>query len=157
MPDMLVHLLRLPELSPLMEAYGEKGIDIRRAMVPDMRRITAWVEANFGPRWASECEICFSRQPVSCFIAVKDDEILGFACYESTGRNFFGPMGVKESSRMLGIGKGLLVACMHGMREMGYAYAVIGGAGPVAFYEKTVNAAVIPDSAPGIYKDLLAR
>ncbi len=157
MPDMLVHLLKLPELAPLMKDYGEKGVSIRRAMVPDMRRITAWVEKHFGPRWASECEICFSRQPVSCFIAVKDDEILGFSCYETTGKDFFGPMGVAENSRMLGIGKGLLIACLHGMREMGYAYAVIGGAGPVGFYEKTVGATVIPDSVPGIYKDLLAK
>lgn len=157
MPDMLVHLLKLPDLAPLMKDYGEKEISIRRAMVPDMRRVTAWVEEHFGPRWASECEICFSRQPVSCFIAVKEDEILGFSCYEATNKNFFGPMGVAESSRMLGIGKGLLVACMHGMREMGYAYAVIGGAGPVKFYEKTVGATVIPDSVPGIYKDLLKK
>ncbi len=155
MPDMLVHLLKLPKLEPLMEDMAGKGISVRRAMVPDMRRITAWVDQHFGSRWASECEICFSRQPVSCFIAVKDDEILGFGCYESTGRNFFGPTGVLESQRGLGIGKVLLIACMHGLREMGYAYAIIGGAGPVSFYEKTVGAALIPDSVPGIYKDLL--
>ena len=155
MPDMLVHLLKLPELKPLLADYEEKGIRIQRAMVPDMRRITAWVEKHFGHHWASECEICFSRQPVSCFIAVKDKEILGFSCYEATNKNFYGPVGVLESQRSLGIGKGLLIACMHGMREMGYAYAIIGGAGPTGFYEKTVGATVIPDSMPGVYKDLL--
>lgn len=155
MPDMLVHLLKLPELKPILEDSAQKEVSVRRAMVPDMRKVTAWVDAHFGPRWASECEICFSRQPVSCFIAIKDKEIVGFACYEATNRDFFGPMGVLESHRTLGIGKALLIACLHGMREMGYAYAVIGGAGPVAFYEKTVGAAVIPDSVPGVYKDLL--
>lgn len=155
MPDMLVHLLKLPELAPILADYESKGVRIQRAMVPDMRRVTAWVQEHFGPHWASECEICFSRQPVSCFIAVRDKQIVGFSCYETTNKDFFGPMGVEESQRMLGIGRGLLVACLQGMREMGYAYAVIGGAGPVGFYEKTVNATVIPDSIPGIYKDLL--
>ncbi len=155
MPDMLVHLLKLPELAPHLNDMAQKGISVRRAMVPDMRRITAWVEKHFGPRWASECEVCFSRQPVSLYIAVKDDEILGFGCYEATCRDYFGPTGVLESQRGLGIGKVLLIACMHGLREMGYAYAIIGGAGPVGFYEKAVGAALIPDSVPGAYKDLL--
>lgn len=155
MPDMLVPLLKLPPLAPLLADYESKGVRIQRAMVPDMRRITGWVHANFGDHWASECEICFSRQPVSCFIAVEGSEIVGFACYESTNRNFFGPIGVLESKRSLGIGKGLLVASMHGMREIGYAYAIIGGVGPVHFYEKTVGASLIPDSYPSIYADLL--
>ena len=155
MPDMLVHLLKLPDLAPQLADMAQKGISVRRAMVPDLRRITAWVEKHFGLRWASECEVCFSRQPVSLFIAVKDDEILGFGCYEATCRDYFGPTGVLESQRGLGIGRVLLIACMHGLRELGYAYAVIGGAGPVGFYEKAVGAAVIPDSVPGVYKDLL--
>lgn len=41
-------------------------------------------------------------------------------------------------------------------RAEGYAYAIIGGVGPVAFYEKCVGARVIPDSTPGIYRDFLA-
>ena len=32
---------------------------------------------------------------------------------------------------------------------------MIGGAGPVDFYAKTVSAIPIPDSSPGIYIDLL--
>ena len=41
------------------------------------------------------------------------------------------------------------------MREEGYIYAIIGGVGPQAFYEKCVGAHLIPDSTPGIYKDFL--
>ncbi len=157
MPDMLVNLLNLPELQPLLADQERKGTSIRRAMVPDMRTVTAWVEAHFGPRWASECEVCFSRQPVSCFIAVRDGQIVGFSCYEATNRDFYGPVGVLESQRSLGIGKGLLMVCLHSMREMGYAYAVIGGAGPTEFYEKAVGATVIPGSVPGVYGGLLPK
>jgi hypothetical protein len=34
---------------------------------------------------------------------------------------------------------------------MGYAYAIIGGVGPAAFYEKVCGAFVIPGSERGIY------
>ena len=54
-----------------------------------------------------------------------------------------------------GIGKALLLACLWSLREMGYVYAIIGAAGPVRFYQKTVGAIIIPDSEPGIYTDLL--
>jgi hypothetical protein len=39
------------------------------------------------------------------------------------------------------------------MRNAGYAYGIIGGAGPVDFYTKSVGATVIPNSVPGIYAD----
>ena len=39
---------------------------------------------------------------------------------------------------------------------MGYGYAIIGDVGPSAFYEKTVGAMPIPNSAPGIYAGMLA-
>ncbi len=34
----------------------------------------------------------------------------------------------------------------------GYAYAVIGWAGPTEFYEKTVGATIIEGSEPGIFR-----
>jgi predicted N-acetyltransferase YhbS len=54
-----------------------------------------------------------------------------------------------------GIGKALVLASLWALREMGYVYAVIGAAGPVRFYQKTVGAIIIPDSEPGIYTDSL--
>ena len=54
-----------------------------------------------------------------------------------------------------GIGKALLLASLWALREMGYVYAIIGAAGPVRFYQKTVGAIIIPDSEPGIYTDSL--
>jgi hypothetical protein len=48
-----------------------------------------------------------------------------------------------------------LLASLHGLRELGYVYAIIGGVGPIEFYQKTVGAIIIPDSSPGIYSDLL--
>jgi hypothetical protein len=41
------------------------------------------------------------------------------------------------------------------MKLKGYGYAVIGAVGPAAFYHKLVGAVEIPDSTPGLWKDLL--
>ena len=40
---------------------------------------------------------------------------------------------------------------------MGYAYAIIGGAGPVEFYQRECGAKLIPDSVPGVYADPLKK
>jgi hypothetical protein len=40
------------------------------------------------------------------------------------------------------------------MREMGYGYAIIGGVGPAAFYEKVCGATVIEGSDVSVYGDL---
>ena len=95
------------------------------------------------------------RLPVSCFIAVKDGALVGFACHEATAKGFFGPTGVDDSCRGKGIGQALLVRTLLDMREQGYAYAVIGGAGPTGFYERTVGATAIAGSVPGIYRGML--
>jgi hypothetical protein len=57
----------------------------------------------------------------------------------------------------MGIGKALLIAAMRGLADMGYAYAVIGAAGPVEFYTRTLGAIPIPGSSPGIYRDRLKK
>ena len=80
--------------------------------------------------------------------------MLGFAGYDCTYRDFFGPTGVDETQRGRGIGKALLFRCMEAMRDEGYGYAIIGSAGPVDFYKKMLGATVIEGSIPGIYKDL---
>ena len=44
---------------------------------------------------------------------------------------------------------------LEGLREIGFAYAIIGGAGPTGFYAKACGAIEIPGSSPGTYQDLL--
>jgi GNAT superfamily N-acetyltransferase len=117
--------------------------------------VRRFVADNFSPNRADEISVGFARQPISVFVATIDRELAGFAAYECTRRGFFGPTGVVEAARGKGIGKVLLLAALEALREMGYVYAIIGAAGPVRFYQKTVGAIIIPDSEPGIYTDLL--
>jgi GNAT superfamily N-acetyltransferase len=155
MPDMLVKLYELLPVQPVLEQQKAQGIDIRRALPPEKRAVVEWVADKFGNGWASECDVAFSNNPVSCFIAVKDGQLIGFACHDATCRDFFGPTGVDPAFRGKGTGKALLLACLDAMAAQGYAYAIIGGAGPVDFYAKVAGATVIDGSVPGIYKGML--
>lgn len=155
MPDMLVKLYDLPDLAPALQRQKEQGIEIRRAIAPEKHVVVNWVRKTFGEGWASECEVAFSNHPVSCYIAVKEGNIIGFGCYDATYKDFFGPTGVEESWRGKGIGKAILLACLHAMANEGYGYAIIGGAGPVDFYSRCVGAVVIEGSVPGIYRGML--
>jgi GNAT superfamily N-acetyltransferase len=157
MPDMLVKLYELPPLAPVIEAQRQAGIDIRRALAPEKHVVIDWVRKNFQELWASETDVSFSNHPVSCFIAVENDNMIGFACYDSTCKNFFGPTGVDETLRGRGTGKALLLACLHAIREQGFGYAIIGAAGPTDFYAKAVGAIIIENSWPGIYRGLLRK
>ena len=155
MQDMLVNLLDLPDSRPLYDALRAQSIVIRRALAPDRRLVCAFVERTFGPCAVGEAEAAFARQPVSLFVATDHDQLVGFACYEATAPDFFGPTAVLESHRGRQIGRALLLRSLEAMRELGYVYAIIGGVGPAAFYEKCVGARLIPGSDPGIYRDFL--
>ncbi len=155
MTDMLVKLYNLPDLEPVLAQQRAAGVEIRRAMAAEKRLVVNWVAQTFQPGWASECEVAFAQQPIACFIAIEHGQLAGFACHDATCKNFFGPTGVSNNQRGRGIGKALLLACLHALAGQGYAYAIIGGVGPVEFYAKTVGAVVIADSDPGIYQGML--
>lgn len=136
--DMLVNLMQLPEIPE-----PEKGIKIKRALIVDKELILNFIKEAFpgSGGWVCETEKALMQNPGRCFIAVKDKEVVGFACYDSTALDYFGPTGVRSDMRGKGIGKVLLLHTLHAMREAGYGYAVIGAVGGAAdFYEKTVNA-----------------
>ncbi|QPC93474.1 GNAT family N-acetyltransferase [Mesorhizobium sp. INR15] len=153
--DYLVNLSTLPQDAQSTERMAREGVTIRRALSPELNLIVRWVEARFGDGWASETTIAMARQPPACFIATREQKLLGFSCHEATARGFFGPTGVEESQRGLGVGRALLFASLNDLKAMGYAYAIIGDVGPSAFYEKTVGAMPIPNSSPGVYAGLL--
>ncbi len=151
MPDLLVNLLKLPTLESTHE------FSVRRAQPFELSVVRAFVETNFSVSWADEISVGFARQPITVYIATIEREIVGFAAYECTRRGYFGPTGVAEAVRGKGAGKALLLASLWGLREMGYVYGIIGNAGPVRFYQRTVGAIIIPDSEPGIYADGLNK
>lgn len=166
MADMLVKLYTLPLLQPVLDGLQERGVEIRQAHASEKGVVVEWVRSHFQEVWAAECQAAFEQRPVTCFLAVERAEnyaplpyaydlpperLLGFASYDVSARGMFGPEGVRSDRQGGGIGRALLLACLHAMWQSGYAYAVIGWAGPVDFYSKAVGATIIEDSEPGVF------
>jgi len=152
---MLVRLYDLPDSSPYDRRIAEVGISVRRMEAWDRVALRSFITQHFTGAWAAEADFAFNGgHPVTGFVAVKDGTIAGFAVYECSRRNYFGPTGVREDLRGSGAGAVLLFRCLESMREMGYGYAIIGWVGPAEFYERICGATVIEGSSPGVYADL---
>ena len=152
--DLLVRLYDLPTVESEARVKAA-GVEIRRALPPERHLVLDWVLSHFSPHWASEVAVGLSQLPPTVYLAVSEGRLLGFACYDTTAKGFFGPTGVDEAARGKGIGEALLLATLRAMREAGYGYGVIGDPGPVAFYKKRLDALEIPNSKPGVYRGML--
>ncbi len=155
MSDLLVKLYDLPSSAPLLEQLAGSGIRIRRALASEKAIITRWVAEQFTDDWACECDVAFSHQPIACMVATHEETLLGFSCHGVICPDFLGPIGVVPEWRSHHLGKALLLASLEALHAKGYAYAIIGWAGPVAFFEKSVGATLIAGSEPGIYRGVL--
>lgn len=152
--DLLVNLYsrRMTALGLLV---SDVPATIRVALPPEQHIVKDWVRANFSEYWVSEVTTAMAHQPPGCLVAVLDGQLVGFACYDSTARGFFGPTGVAESQRGKKIGLALLFHTLQAMKAHGYAYAIIGAAGPVEFYVRAAGAIPIEADKEDIYQGLL--
>lgn len=152
--DLLVNLYSR-KMAALASRVESVDATIRVALPPELHIVQAWVRQHFGEYWVSELTVAMSHQPPGCLVAIVGGELVGFACYDATARGFFGPTGVAESQRGKGIGAALLYHALAAMKAQGYAYAVIGGVGPVEFYASAVGAVPIEADNEDIYQGLL--
>lgn len=156
MADMLVNLY---ELDFRKKPNIESNIEIKRVLAPDRRKVIRFIQENFNENFVDEYKSACSNNPITCFIAVKDNNIVGFICYEATAKNFVGPMGVLSSERRQGIGEYLMLRCLESMKEMGYAYAILGYPSEEAihFHERVANAVIIPANTKGVYTRMIGK
>lgn len=154
MTDLLVNLYS-KRLDQLGERAKNVEATIRVALPPEQHIVLDWVRTRFSQYWVSEVTVAMAHQPPGCLIATIDGQLVGFACYDATARGFFGPTGVDESMRGKGIGLALFYHSLVAMKAMGYAYAIVGSAGPIDFYANAVGAIPIPADNEDIYQGLL--
>ncbi|MGB1288834.1 MAG: GNAT family N-acetyltransferase, partial [Aggregatilineales bacterium] len=144
-------------LQPALDKQTDHDITIRRGMPPEKHFVLSWIREHFSEFWVSEADVCFAQQPPSIFLAIADERVIGFACYDSTRRGFFGPTGVGEAARGKGTGTALLLACLWDMWHQGYGYAIIGAAGPTDYYQRVCGATIIEESTYGVYEGMLRK
>ena len=128
MADIVVPLYSLPSSTRHLENQHARGIVIRRVLPPEAPLVLRWVDQHFANQyWNGETGTAVSRTPTTCFIAVHEGKtIVGFLCFEATFRGFIGPGGVATPHRRSGIFTTLMLRTCEVMRELGYAYAIVG-------------------------------
>jgi GNAT superfamily N-acetyltransferase len=90
-----------------------------RILSDDFTNIVKFVKAQFPLGfWSQEIPLSFKNKPPTTFLA-KDNQknIVGWATHSTFFPGSFGPMGVKEELRGMGIGKELLKWCIWDMKE----------------------------------------
>lgn len=155
--DMIVNLNNLPE-NTWDKEFQDNKIKIKRAFPGDKAKILAFVKDNFSESWIYEAEHAILSDVPKCFIATVDGKVIGFACFDSSAKGFFGPIGVDPSMRGKKIGEALLIRTLNAMKEYGYWYAIIGWVSDAEnFYRKTVGAEFIQNGTPenSVYSNLI--
>lgn len=102
--DMIVNLYRLPTLEDRKDT-----IQIKRAFVGDKEAILTFIKENFSNSWVYEAEHALLQEVPKCFIAVENKKVIGFACFDSSAKGFFGPIGVLSEYRGKRVGQSLLL------------------------------------------------
>ena len=151
MADLLVPLYDLPD------KFSPAGFVVRRPLAHEGGTIRNWIEEHFSPGWASEVLPAVSRTPLTMVVALERStgKLAGFCVWDCTALGFLGPVGVAEDFRGTGVGRAVTIEVLHCMREQGYGYGIVGGAGPVDFFKSVCGASVVSQSTPGIYPDMI--
>ena len=124
--------------------FTKEGFKIRRLEHEEEQTFYEWMLGTWSQNWTTEACNSLKNTPVTTFIALDSDgNICGFATYDVTMfRGGFGPTGVEERLRGLGIGKALFLRCLQDMKTRGYPRCEIAWVGPISFYAHTAGARI---------------
>ena len=153
--DMDVDLRNTPLDTSATEAELKRvhGLRVRRVTTEDHDRAWEYVAREFeypsalatapiGRRWAYLATSGLKLDPSTLWMSERDGEFCGFAVTDVAAPGRLGPMGVSPEVRKLGVGTVLLKRALVDLRARGLDVGVIYGAGPYAFYARTVNATI---------------
>ncbi|WP_421378925.1 GNAT family N-acetyltransferase [Bacillus salacetis] len=138
-----------------MNTYSNKeipnpGVTIKRAAAGDEQRLVDFAAEHFGEGWTKTLKNGFHQEEIPIFLAWKSEKLIGFSSYDIylNQKGIYGPMGVIKEERKNRLGSILLHEALSDMKRKGYAYIVLGEAGPIEYYEKECGAMLIPFSSP---------
>ncbi len=120
---------------------NQKGIQVRRASADDAESMDQLI-AQYWPAWRAEIATGLQNDPISIHLAIRDEQVIGFSVYDSNnlGTGWFGPMGTHSDFQGLGIGKILMLRCLHDIQTQGHRQAIIAWVSPTRLYAKHADA-----------------
>lgn len=78
MADMLVKLFNISAPVKEEEIFLKNGIRFKRALAPDRNKIIEYSKTCGGEDYSAEVRAAFANNPITCYIATKDKELIGF-------------------------------------------------------------------------------
>lgn len=125
-----------------------EGVVTRKVTQDDKEIVREFVLTNFYERWAKTVEYGLNIDDIPIYIALIDNNIVGFAGYNISKqrKGYFGPLGVLKCYRDRKIGQALLNSCLRNIKKLGFKTCIIGNASSIEFYQKACGATVITNS-----------
>lgn len=141
--NMDVHLDQNFDVRKDIERLKSENVEVSRATVNDKNELFKFVKEEWL-LWINELEMTYKSNPVSLFIARKNNKIKAFSAYDANnkGIGWFGPMGTHKDMRGLGIGSVLLKLCLQDIKNQGLKKSIIPWVAPIGFYSHYVNAEI---------------
>lgn len=125
----------------VLEYKPVEGVQIERIFPTNFDLLDDFIGKHFTKGWQQEVKAGLYQSNPSVFVAIKEYKIIGFAGYDCTAKGYFGPTGINPEFQKQGIGTALLMKTLKAMKDAGYGYAIIGGAGDrlLKFYSKQLK------------------
>ena len=123
---------------------ARQQIKVRRLKREEEDAYRAWMLETWNQNWTAESCHSLKNNPVTTYVALDSERnFCGFASYDVIMfRGAFGPTGVAEHMRGMGIGKILFFRCLRDMKDRGYLRSEISWVGPISFYTHTAGARI---------------
>lgn len=131
------------DVSAEVAKLRQEGFEIRRAEPQDLEAVLSFIRQEF-PSWEGEVLETFRNEPISLYICIHQQKVVGFSAYDSNNKNtgWFGPMGVLPVTRGKGIGAVVCKLCLRDIALQGHRYSIIPWVGPVGFYARVCQARI---------------
>ncbi|MCC6485023.1 MAG: GNAT family N-acetyltransferase [Armatimonadetes bacterium] len=127
-----------------MEAHlARQGVTCKRLEATDVERLLAFFKREATPAaWQYQVRMAYEHTPPGVFVAVQNDSVIAFSCYDGVRPGWFGPMAAAQKARGSGLGSLVFLKALQAMQEQGYQICHINCVGPLYFYSKVAGAKV---------------
>jgi mycothiol synthase len=119
----------------------EDGFVVRRLTLADREHFAKWLGTTWNASWRYEGLLSYTNEPISTFVATRNEQIVAFATYGITPYIYgFGPTGTDPSLQGRGIGRVLFYRCMQDLHSLGNEWSEVQWTGPISFYARIADA-----------------